>query len=123
MFYADTIGLTAVVTGIERFSREQGAQYWTPTPLLVNLAQRGSTFAEWDRSQVGRSRSDGGAAMKLKSYVQGRWIEAKETGVAARDATTGAVIATVSSAGHRFRAAPAIRARHGRPGAASSHVS
>ncbi len=49
MFYADTIGLPAVVAGIRRFSTEQGAQYWTPAPLLSELAQRGSSFANWDR--------------------------------------------------------------------------
>jgi len=49
MFYADTIGLATVLAGIERFSREQGAQYWTPAPLLVELVRSGSTFAEWDR--------------------------------------------------------------------------
>jgi 3-hydroxyacyl-CoA dehydrogenase len=52
MFYADTIGVATVSAGIERFSREQGAQYWTPAPLLLDLAQRGSSFAEWDRSQT-----------------------------------------------------------------------
>ncbi len=38
MFYADTIGLGPVCAGIERFSGEQGAQYWTPAPLLRELA-------------------------------------------------------------------------------------
>ena len=56
MFHADTVGLKAVIAGIERFSTEQGAQYWTPAPLLVELAQRGSTFAEWDRSQIAHHR-------------------------------------------------------------------
>ena len=52
MFYADTIGLSVVNAGIARFSIEQGAQYWTPAPLLLDLVQRGSSFAEWDRSQA-----------------------------------------------------------------------
>ena len=52
MFYADTIGLGVVVAGVARFAREQGAQYWTPAPLLVELAQRSATFADWDRSQI-----------------------------------------------------------------------
>jgi 3-hydroxyacyl-CoA dehydrogenase len=52
MFYADTIGVAEVTAGIARFSSEQGAQYWTPAPLLLDLAQRGSSFAEWDRSQT-----------------------------------------------------------------------
>jgi hypothetical protein len=41
-----------VLAGIERFGRELGAQYWTPAPLLVSLAQRGSTFGEWDQSRL-----------------------------------------------------------------------
>jgi 3-hydroxyacyl-CoA dehydrogenase len=52
MFYADTVGLSAVLTGVERFAAEQGAQYWTPAPLLVELAQRGSSFADWDRGRT-----------------------------------------------------------------------
>ena len=40
--------------------------------------------------------------MKLKSYVQGRWIAGTDAGVAVRDATTGAVVAEVSSAGIDF---------------------
>src|SRR5579862_290853 len=52
MFYADTIGLRAVIAGIERFAAEQGAQYWTPAPLLVELAQRGDGFAEWDLNRI-----------------------------------------------------------------------
>jgi len=40
--------------------------------------------------------------MKLKSYVLGRWIEGADAGVAVRDATTGAIVAQVSSAGIDF---------------------
>jgi len=40
--------------------------------------------------------------MKLKSYVQGRWIAGTDAGAAVRDATTGAVVAEVSSAGIDF---------------------
>ncbi len=40
--------------------------------------------------------------MKLKSYVQGRWIEPSDVGVSVRDATTGAIVATVSSQGIDF---------------------
>jgi oxepin-CoA hydrolase / 3-oxo-5,6-dehydrosuberyl-CoA semialdehyde dehydrogenase len=57
--------------------------------------------------------------MKIKSYVQGRWAESTEAGIAVRDATTGAVVAEVSSAGIEFaqvldyarsRGGPALRA-------------
>ncbi len=40
--------------------------------------------------------------MKLCSYVLGRWIEGADAGVAVRDATTGAVVAEVGSAGIDF---------------------
>ena len=40
--------------------------------------------------------------MKLKSYVQGRWVAGADAGVVVRDATTGAAVAEVSSAGIDF---------------------
>ncbi len=40
--------------------------------------------------------------MKVKSFVLGRWIEGMDAGVAVRDATTGAVVRQVSSAGLDF---------------------
>jgi oxepin-CoA hydrolase/3-oxo-5,6-dehydrosuberyl-CoA semialdehyde dehydrogenase len=42
--------------------------------------------------------------MKLQSYVQGKWLGGLEAGVATRDATTGDIIAQVSSMGIDFRA-------------------
>ena len=57
--------------------------------------------------------------MKIKSYVQGRWMASTDAGIAVRDATTGAVVAEVSSAGIDFaqvldyarsRGGPALRA-------------
>jgi oxepin-CoA hydrolase/3-oxo-5,6-dehydrosuberyl-CoA semialdehyde dehydrogenase len=42
--------------------------------------------------------------MKLPSYVQGKWLGGLEAGVAMRDATTGDIIAEVSSVGLDFRA-------------------
>ena len=40
--------------------------------------------------------------MKLKSYVQGRWVAGADAGVVVRDATTGAAVAEVSSSGIDF---------------------
>ena len=40
--------------------------------------------------------------MKLKSYVQGRWVAGVDAGVVVRDATTGAAVAEVSSSGIDF---------------------
>ena len=42
--------------------------------------------------------------MNLQSYVQGKWLSGLEAGVAMRDATTGDIIAEVSSSGTDFRA-------------------
>jgi 3-hydroxyacyl-CoA dehydrogenase len=51
MFHADTIGLPTVLSGIEQFARTLDEQYWRPAPLLVELARRGATFAQWDQQQ------------------------------------------------------------------------
>jgi 3-hydroxyacyl-CoA dehydrogenase len=52
MFYADTMGLSAILAGVQILAEEQGAQYWRPAPLLVELVQHNSTFAEWDRKRL-----------------------------------------------------------------------
>lgn len=50
MFYADTIGLKAVVDAFARFAEHFGDAYgyWTPSPLLVTLATQGKSFADFD---------------------------------------------------------------------------
>lgn len=50
MFYADTIGLKAVVEAFARFAEQFGNAYgyWTPAPLLVTLAEQGKSFADFD---------------------------------------------------------------------------
>jgi 3-hydroxyacyl-CoA dehydrogenase len=50
MFYADRVGLPAVVERIRGFEREFGER-WTPAPLLVRLAASGRTFRDRDRSE------------------------------------------------------------------------
>jgi 3-hydroxyacyl-CoA dehydrogenase len=47
MFYADTIGLGEVLDGINRFAALLGRQYWTPAPLLAQIAGNGGTFQAW----------------------------------------------------------------------------
>jgi len=47
MFYADTIGLPAVVDGIRALAREHGSRDWTPAGLLVTLAGEGASVASW----------------------------------------------------------------------------
>ena len=44
--WADTVGLPAIVAGLEAFEREHGSVF-TPAPLLRELARRGETFAAW----------------------------------------------------------------------------
>ncbi|WP_233871428.1 3-hydroxyacyl-CoA dehydrogenase NAD-binding domain-containing protein [Paraburkholderia adhaesiva] len=45
MLYADTVGLANVVRALKRFAAEPGADaWWQPAPLLVKLAEEGSTF-------------------------------------------------------------------------------
>jgi 3-hydroxyacyl-CoA dehydrogenase len=45
MFWADTLGLNEVVAIMDRFRAAQGPAYWTPAPLLQELATAGKTFA------------------------------------------------------------------------------
>jgi hypothetical protein len=47
MSYADTLGTAVVLEGIRRFERTLGSQYWSPAPLLSELAAAGDTFQSW----------------------------------------------------------------------------
>ena len=51
MKHADMIGLKVVCDRIEEYHRSQGF-WWEPAPLLVELAEAGSTFSEYDRQQA-----------------------------------------------------------------------
>ena len=44
MFYADTVGLPNVLESVRKYEREQGARYWTPAPLLDDLASTRDSF-------------------------------------------------------------------------------
>jgi 3-hydroxyacyl-CoA dehydrogenase len=44
MWYADAIGAAAVLAGIDRFRAARG-DVWTPSPLLIEVAERGATLA------------------------------------------------------------------------------
>ncbi len=52
MFYADTLGLAAVLELRARARARHGARYWEPAGLLAKLAGEGKTFAAW---QAGRA--------------------------------------------------------------------
>jgi 3-hydroxyacyl-CoA dehydrogenase len=44
MFYADTVGLPAVLEAMRRYAAGRHGQAWTPAPLLVRLAQSNGRF-------------------------------------------------------------------------------
>lgn len=49
MFHADAIGPGIVLEGVRQFAAKLGAQYWTPAPLLEELARRGGSFRDFHR--------------------------------------------------------------------------
>jgi 3-hydroxyacyl-CoA dehydrogenase len=57
MFYADTVGLPAVLARIEEFRQRHGDDLWSPAALLRRLAETGGTFGSLDRQ---RETSAGG---------------------------------------------------------------
>jgi 3-hydroxyacyl-CoA dehydrogenase len=48
LFHADTVGLEKVYRRLLQFEQEHG-ELWRPAPLLKSLADRGKTFADFDR--------------------------------------------------------------------------
>ena len=44
MFYAQTIGLSNVVEGIERYSNQAHGEHWQVSPFLSDLVQKNQTF-------------------------------------------------------------------------------
>ena len=50
MYWADQIGVAEIYRQIRNWEQQYGKR-WKPAPLLVELAERGLTFAEW---QAGR---------------------------------------------------------------------
>ena len=51
MFYGDTLGLTAVVDRIRHYENRYGTP-WKPSPLLLKLADKDQTFADYDRENL-----------------------------------------------------------------------
>ena len=51
MWYADTVGVAKVFDRICQFERQHG-RWWTPAPLLKELADNGQSFAEYDRARA-----------------------------------------------------------------------
>jgi 3-hydroxyacyl-CoA dehydrogenase len=50
MFYADTVGLDAVLAKVQGFGKRFGSDLWAPAPLLAQLARSRQTFADRDRN-------------------------------------------------------------------------
>jgi 3-hydroxyacyl-CoA dehydrogenase len=50
MWHADTVGLKKVLERIREFEGRHG-ELWAPAPLLVQLAEQGKTFADFDKKQ------------------------------------------------------------------------
>ena len=50
MFHGDTLGLRHVLDRVRHYHEKLG-HYWKPTPLLVQLAEAGSSFKAWDESR------------------------------------------------------------------------
>lgn len=53
MHYGDAMGLDKVVAAMEKYRKRYGDQYWTPAPLLAELAKSGKTFSDWAAAREG----------------------------------------------------------------------
>jgi 3-hydroxyacyl-CoA dehydrogenase len=51
LFYADTIGLAAVLDGVLKYRELCGPMHWQPAPLLARLVRERRTLADWDRKR------------------------------------------------------------------------
>ena len=49
MKYADTVGLAKVLADIRGFA-QQDPVFWKPSPLIVDLVERGATLASLNQS-------------------------------------------------------------------------
>ncbi len=51
MFHAQTIGLPTLLAGMNRYRERFGPMHWEPAPLLVELVERGTTLADWEKKR------------------------------------------------------------------------
>jgi 3-hydroxyacyl-CoA dehydrogenase len=51
MHYADSVGLREVVRQMRELAGSGGGPYWSVSRLLLELAESGRSFAEWDRER------------------------------------------------------------------------
>jgi 3-hydroxyacyl-CoA dehydrogenase len=56
MFYAQTLGLQTLLTGLARYQQRFGPMHWQPAPLLVQPVvqpvREHKTIAEWQRERA-----------------------------------------------------------------------
>jgi 3-hydroxyacyl-CoA dehydrogenase len=53
MVHADTLGLPALLVGMEKYRELFGPMHWEPAPLLVRLVREARTLADWDKTRRG----------------------------------------------------------------------
>ena len=51
MSTGDAVGLKKVYAAICELEKRFGPDLWAPAPLLKELAEKGSTFAQWDQQK------------------------------------------------------------------------
>ena len=51
MHYGDAVGLDKVVAAMEKYRARYGDLWWTPAPLLAELAGSGKSFTQWAASR------------------------------------------------------------------------
>ncbi len=51
LFFADSEGLSGIVAKIRSFAERFNPEYWQPAPLLVELAEKGSSFQDYDKGR------------------------------------------------------------------------
>ena len=54
MHYADAMGLDVVLEKIRGFVETHGDRWWKPAPLLIELAEAGKSFADYDRENAAK---------------------------------------------------------------------
>lgn len=60
MFYADTIGLGKVYQKVKEFQEAHG-DWWQPSELLKELAERGESFGDFDRKKLHKASREAAA--------------------------------------------------------------
>jgi 3-hydroxyacyl-CoA dehydrogenase len=53
MFHAETIGLPALLAGLDRYRARFGPMHWQPAPLLMQLVREGKSIADWESERAG----------------------------------------------------------------------